>query len=86
MSKGMTNKQVIAYLRKWVEDVHGVFAWPTDACGYEQHIRFVKYRNARLRETTPENLKAANQQADYKSFILEYARKLENGEIPPYKP
>ncbi len=85
--KGMTDQQVVEHLRQWVKNPPGsCFAWPTDACGYEQHIRFVHYRNKSLREDTPENLKRGNGVNDYTTFVLGYADKLERGEIPPYKP
>lgn len=42
---GMTNKQVVKHLRNYVKTTRGIFSWPTDVCGYDQHIKFVKYRN-----------------------------------------
>ena len=82
---GMTDTETIAHLRQWVCNPPGSpFGWPTDACGYEQHIRFVTYRNKALRESSPENLKAWYSVNDYAHFVLGYADKLEHGEIPPY--
>ena len=35
----MTNKETKEYLLNWVKTSHGIFAWPTDGCGYDQHIK-----------------------------------------------
>ena len=63
----MTNKETAVHLRKYVEEPHGIFSWPTDACGYDQHIRFVKHRNENYNGSTEE---------DWKQFILDYADSL----------
>jgi hypothetical protein len=67
--KELTDKETADYLRKWVvgEYSHGVFAWPTDGCGYEQHIKFVKHRN--------NNWKGGDNN-DFNRFVLEYAERL----------
>ena len=62
----MTNKQTADHIRQWVETSHDHFAWATDTCGYDQHIRFVKYRN-----------RFWKQQCDFKEFMLCYANNLE---------
>ena len=80
----MTDKQVVSHLREWVKHSYGPFAWPTDACGYEQHIRFVRFRNARINGDSPENLKTTTGGFDLSAIVLEYADKLERGEILPY--
>lgn len=64
----MTNKETAAHIRKWVTKEHGPFAWPTDACGYNQSVRFSQYRN--------ENWETSS--LDAKAFLLEYADKIEN--------
>lgn len=74
--KCMTDVEVIAHLRKWVKHEHGLFEWPTDACGYEQHLRFVDHRNTYL-DDWPSR--------DFKAFVLDYADKLERGEIPVFQ-
>lgn len=66
----MTNKETAAHFRQWFEKSHGPFAWPIDACGYNQHVRFVQYRNENWNESCPF--------ADFKSFALDYASKIEN--------
>jgi hypothetical protein len=66
----VTDAEVIAHLRAWKPS--GAFAWATDACGYEQHIRFVIWRNERRR---------AGDDVD----VLVYADLLEAGKIPPFK-
>ena len=41
---GMTDQETAAHLRSWVaKGGHGQFAWPTDACGYDQHMKFVHH-------------------------------------------
>lgn len=42
----LTNAETAEHIRKWCNEERGPFAWPTDGCGYEQHIRFVKHRNS----------------------------------------
>ena len=43
----MTDEDTSKHLHNWVAtQPHGIFSWPTDACGYEQHIKFVHHRNA----------------------------------------
>lgn len=42
----MSDKETAEHLRKWCAEVsHHAFSWPTDGCGYEQHMRFVEHRN-----------------------------------------
>ena len=67
--KNMTDKETADHLRKWVTESHGHFGWPTDACGYDQHIRFVKHRNANWQGSSLE---------EFKAFVLEYANELES--------
>jgi hypothetical protein len=51
-----------------VEIEHGVWGWPTDACGYDQHIRFVKQRN---------NNWHGGGKTEFNDFVREYANELE---------
>ena len=62
--KDMTDKETAEHLRDWVETNHGIFAWPTDACGYDQHIKFAKHRNKNWKGQTKE---------EFKQFVLDYA-------------
>lgn len=43
----MNDKETADYLRKWCDEpaTRLAFGWPTDACGYDQHMRFVEHRN-----------------------------------------
>lgn len=68
--RNMTNAQTAEHLRKYVEQPHGTFSWPTDACGYEQHIKFVKHRNANSDKVSEMN------NEEWKKFILDYADSL----------
>ena len=70
---GMTDRETVAHLRAWVAQSHGHFAWPTDACGYDQHIRFVLHRNAHWQGGSSE---------EFIRFILTYAESLESEETP----
>lgn len=67
MKKGMTNAQTKAHLLEWVKLPHSTFSWPTDACGYDQHIKFVKHRNKNWNE---------DYQGDFIQFVRDYARSL----------
>ena len=66
----MTNEETKVHLREYVKGTHGTFSWPTDACGYDQHIKFVDHRNAHLEETK----KMTSEQ--WKQFVLDYADSL----------
>lgn len=63
----MTDAETAAHLRAYVEETHGPFSWPTDACGYAQHIRFVTHRNA--------NWSGGNRD-EWRRFVLAYAATL----------
>ena len=71
----MNNKGTAAHLREWVKTVHMPFDWPTDACGYEQHIKFVMHRN---KNWTGPGLHYSNDK--YNDFVLAYADMLD-GEL-----
>ena len=62
--KGMTDKETADHLREWVNKNNGIFAWPTDACGYDQHMKFVKHRNQNWNG------------GDFNQFVLDYADSL----------
>lgn len=67
----MTNAETAEWLRKWcAESSHRPFNWPTDACGYDQHIKFVKHKNEKW---TPEQA----EKQTFNEFVLEYAASLE---------
>lgn len=74
----MTDAEVVAHLRAYVDSefMHHTFSWPTDACGYKQHIRFVRHRNDHWDRDTD---------ADWRKFVLDYADALERGDVPPYQ-
>lgn len=69
--EGMTNAETVAHLRKWAngEVQHSHWGWPTDACGYDQHIRFVKHRNANW------------QGGDFNQFVRDYADSLAKSDV-----
>ncbi len=69
--KEMTNKETVAHLREYIKQSHDIFSWPTDACGYEQHIRFVEHRNKNWHGPR----EAWNQ------FVLDYADMLEKEDM-----
>lgn len=65
--KDMNNHETAEHLRRYVEDAHGTFSWPTDACGYDQHMKFVGHRNKDWHGGTDE---------EWKKFVLDYADSL----------
>jgi len=69
MMKEMTNKETKDYLLRWCEkpEFHMPFAWPTDGCGYEQHIKFVSHRNKNWQGGSPQ---------DFLQFVKTYALSL----------
>ena len=62
----MTNEQTAKYLKDNINAHRGLFGWPTDACGYDQHIKFIQHRNENW-HGEPE---------DWKQFVLDYADSL----------
>ncbi|OHB71896.1 MAG: hypothetical protein A2W23_06510 [Planctomycetes bacterium RBG_16_43_13] len=68
----MTDKECADHIRAHHNRNTSHWAWPTDGCGYEQHIKFVKYRNKYWQGRSYDK---------YKQFALDYADKLERGEI-----
>jgi len=66
----MTNKETAEHIKKYVANRHHheVFSWPTDACGYEQHIRFVEHRNKNWKGGTID---------EFDKFIIDYADMIE---------
>lgn len=78
----MTDKETAAWIRQWVQNApHDIFSWPTDECGYEQHIRFVGWRNEQWQPWC-EYQEVPGHLADFDAFVLEYADRLERGTIP----
>jgi len=75
--KDMTNKETAAEIRRVVAlGTRPLFSWPTDNCGYDQHIRFVLWRNKYWNE---------NYQGDsFAQFCLEYADMLEKEDYEAY--
>lgn len=47
MSVEKTNKETAAHIREFMQTRYKrrVWAWPTDGCGYDQHIKFVTALN-----------------------------------------
>ena len=67
IEQGMNNLETKKHLLEWVKKGHGTFAWPTDACGYDQDVKFAKHRNSNWKGETPE---------EFKQFIIDYANSL----------
>lgn len=70
----MNDKETAAHIRSWLNNKHGIWSWPTDSCGYDQHRRFVKYRSLYWI--------SGDYPGTFKDFLLEYVEKLESGQIP----
>ena len=77
----MTDKETAATIRRWVTDdkagKRSIWSWPTDPCGYDQHIRFVQHRN----ENWPgmAGVRSDREHAAWWEFCEAYATKLERG-------
>jgi hypothetical protein len=61
----MTDKETSHHIRNWLMTDQSGSSWPTDGCGYNQHMKFVEYKN--------KNYKSGN----FNEFVLEYAKMLE---------
>ena len=68
----MTDAETAAHIREYAQGYHGTFSWPTDGCGYKQHIRFVKHRN--------ENWHGSGDDAEWRAFLYDYADILDGGD------
>lgn len=61
----MSDHETATTIRHWVTNkAHSAFSWPTDGCGYDQHIRFVEHRNKNWSGGTA---------AEFDQFCLDYA-------------
>lgn len=71
----MTDAETAAHLREYVKypGLNNTWSWPTDACGYDQHIRFCDYRNANWKGGTRE---------EWVEFILIYSALLDKQNGP----
>jgi len=69
----MTNQETRDHLLKWCEEEkkhsRGLWTCPTDACGYDQRIKFAQYRNKHWRG-----------QCEFVKFVEQYAISLGNDE------
>ena len=65
----MNDAETKEHLLKWCDNPDLMpFAWPTDACGYDQHIKFVMHRNEHWKGNTHQ---------DFVDFVRQYAVSLE---------
>ena len=63
----MTNTQTAKTIRDWCNAPSRDFwSWPTDPCGYDQHMKFVAHRN-----------KNWTGEGDLRDFCLNYIKILE---------
>jgi len=63
----MTNEETAEKIRAWCRKGRGHFSWPTDGCGYKQHIRFVRYKAKHWKGGTPK---------EFQKFAEAYANQL----------
>jgi hypothetical protein len=73
MMQDMTDTETAAHIREWLRQPHGPFSSPlrrrpTDGCGYNQHMRYIAYRNANWESFT----------GTHDEFVLAYADALDN--------
>ena len=67
----MNDKEAAAAIRRWLDSRRlTAFSWPTDACGYDQHMKFVEHRNR--------NWQGGDEEA-WRQFVLAYADSLDGG-------
>jgi hypothetical protein len=69
MEPELSNKETAEHILEYIKHTHGVFSWCTDGCGYYQHMRFVRHRNA--------NWKGGSRD-EYNEFVRQYAETLLN--------
>lgn len=60
----MNNKETKKAIIAWTKRENGVLSWPTDGCGYDQHIKFVHHRNRNWNG------------GDFNQFVIDYANSL----------
>lgn len=71
----VTDAEASAHILRWLADVeHGTWSWPTDGCGYEQHMRFVRHRNDNWNGGGPE---------EWAAFVRAYAENLSTARRTP---
>lgn len=72
----MTNAETAAHLRRWVADraTKSYWSWPSDGCGYDQHMRYAAHRNAHY------DAVCAMSEEEHDAFVLAYAASLEAAE------
>lgn len=75
--KEKTNKETAAHIREFMRTQHKRrhWAWPTDGCGYNQHIRFVGFRNRWLTTASSEG-----DTETYEQMVEKYCIMLEQEE------
>jgi len=66
----MTDQETAAHIKEWLKTPKDSFSWPTDACGYDQHIKFVEHRNKHW---------VGGNRASFLSFVSKYADDLAGG-------
>lgn len=74
----MNDKETAAHMRRYVDRHrrHVSFSWPTDGCGYEQHVRYLDHGN--------KNWKGGDYDA-WLAFVLAYADTLDPPSSTPDK-
>lgn len=67
----MTDRETARHIRLWCDQCVGLWSWPTDGCGYEQHARFIRHLNQHWTTGT---------RAEFAAFVDGYADMLEGKE------
>jgi len=67
----MNDADTAATIMEWLKTPRCGFSWPTDTCGYDQHIKFVRHKNKNWNGTT---------KASFVEFVSEYAAALKGGD------
>lgn len=63
----LTDEQTREHILRWLAEPSGLWSWPTDGCGYNQHMRFVRHRNEKWVGGVPQQ---------WIDFVTEYAESL----------
>ena len=81
----MNDIETKKHLLKWCDNPNMMpFSWPTDPCGYEQHIKFVRYRNDNWAEyffIRQKQYPSASVQKEFINFVRDYAENLVKNKI-----
>jgi len=78
--QNMIDIETQKHLLEWCDNPNMMtFSWPTDTCGYDQHVKFVRYRNDNWAEylSIRQSLDPSTlPQKEFINFVRDYANNL----------